>query len=95
MLVVTTIYHASTAFYLYTKVTWGFSFGFGSGLIISALLASMGGWVCLFGSGKGRISKSTGADKRTSGFPFSNSESASGKKKEKESKRKSLSSRSR
>lgn len=51
----------------------------------------------MFGSGKARVSKSTGADKRTSGFPFSNSEGASGKKKEKEkekeSKRKSLSSR--
>jgi len=47
----------------------------------------------MFGTEKARLSKSTGADKRTSGFPFANSESASGKKKEKESKRKSLSSK--
>lgn len=95
ILIITATYHAFSAFYLYTQITWGFSFGFGSGLVISALLACLGGWVCLFGSSKGRISKTTGADKRTSGFPFTNSESASVKKKEKESKRKSLSSKSR
>lgn len=64
--------------------------------MISALLACMGLWVSMFGAGKARISKSTGADKRTSGFPFANSESASGKKREKEGKegkRKSLSSK--
>jgi hypothetical protein len=98
VLVITTTYHAFTSFYLYTQNTWGgFSFGFGSGLVLSAVLTMLGGWVMMFGSEKGRISKSTGADKRTSSFPFSNAESASSKKKEKEreSKRKSLSSKSR
>ncbi|CZT16574.1 uncharacterized protein RCC_02408 [Ramularia collo-cygni] len=94
ILVITTAYHTLTAFYLYTQITWGFSFGFGSGLVLSALLACFGGWVSMFGMDKGRISKSTGADKRTSGILFP-SESASGKKKEKEKegKRKSLSSK--
>jgi hypothetical protein len=88
-LVVTTTYHALSAFYLYTQVAYGFSFAFGSGLVISSLLACMGIWVSLFGTEKGRISKTTGADKRTSGFPFANSESA--REKKRESKRKSLS----
>jgi hypothetical protein len=91
MLVVTTIYHALSAFYLYTQVAYGFSFAYGSGLVISSLLACVGIWVSLFGTEKGRISKTTGADKRTSGFPFANSESA--REKKKESKRRSMSSK--
>ncbi|SMR45034.1 unnamed protein product [Zymoseptoria tritici ST99CH_3D1] len=91
-LVVTTIYHALSAFYLYTQVNYGLTFAFGSGLVISSLLACLGLWVALFGTDKGRISKRTGADKRTSGFPFVNSESA--REKKKESKRRSISSKS-
>lgn len=53
----------------------------------------MGLWVLLFGSEKGRISKKTGADKRTSNFPFNNQESAKEKKKESSGKRKSVSSK--
>lgn len=36
----------------------------------------------MFGSEKGRVSKSTGADKRTGNFPFENKESAREKKRE-------------
>lgn len=87
-----TIYHGLSAFYLYTQVTRsGFSFGFGSGMIVSSMLFCLGVWSCLFGNERGRVSKSTGADKRTSGFPFTNSESA--REKKKESKRKSVSSK--
>ena len=92
-LIATTTYHATSAFYLYTQVAYGFSFGFGVGLIASASLFCLGIWVLLFGSEKGRISKKTGADKRTSNFPFENKESA--KEKKKDSKRKSMSSKSR
>lgn len=35
-------------------------------------LASVGLWCLLFASSDGRISRRTGADKRTSGFPFKN-----------------------
>lgn len=87
-LVVTTIYHALTAFYLYTQIAYRGSFGFGAGLLASTVLFCMGMWVMLFGSEKGKISKKTGADKRTSNFPFQNTESA--KEKKKESKRKSV-----
>jgi len=51
--------------------------GFGYGA-----LASLGLWCILFASTSGRISRKTGADKRTSGFPFANKESASAKKKQ-------------
>ncbi|KAK5120570.1 hypothetical protein LTR85_006226 [Meristemomyces frigidus] len=87
-LVVTTTYHALSAFYLYTQIAYRGSFGFGAGLLFSASLFCLGVWVTLFGSEKGKISKKTGADKRTSNFPFSNTESA--KEKKKESKRKSV-----
>lgn len=40
----------------------------------------MGLWCILFASTSGRISRKTGADKRTSGFPFASKESASAKK---------------
>jgi hypothetical protein len=40
----------------------------------SAVLATVGLWIVLFGSSDGRISRKTGADKRTSGFPFKNTE---------------------
>ncbi|KAF7196434.1 hypothetical protein HII31_02162 [Pseudocercospora fuligena] len=91
--VVTTIYHALSAFYLYTQVTYGFSFGFGSGLVASSTLFCFGIWVCVFGGEKARTSKTTGADKRTSNFPFTNTESS--REKKKESKRKSISSKTR
>lgn len=45
----------------------------------------------MFGDGKGRRSKTTGADKRTSGYPFKSDESA--REKKKDSKRKSMLSR--
>jgi hypothetical protein len=37
----------------------------------------------MFGSEKGRVSKSTGADKRTGNFPFTNAESSKEKRREK------------
>lgn len=82
-LVITTFYHALQAFYLYTQTTRdGFAFGFGAGLTVSAALFFTGVWVALFGSERSRISKRTGADKRTSNWPFNNRESAREKKKE-------------
>lgn len=52
------------------------------GSVFSVLLASTALWCVMFASTGGRISRKTGADKRTSGFPFKNSESASYKKKQ-------------
>ena len=87
-LVVTTTYHALTAFYLYTQISYRWSFGFGSGLVFSTALFCLGVWVTMFGSEKGRISKTTGADKRTSNFPFTNKESAKEMKKERKEEEK-------
>ncbi|KAJ4350687.1 hypothetical protein N0V95_004535 [Ascochyta clinopodiicola] len=73
-LTITALFHTATAFYCYglwteTGVT-SFSLGsFGSGFL--ALVAL---WCILFASSNGKISRKTGADKRTSGFPFKNNE---------------------
>lgn len=88
VLIITTVYHALTAFYLYTQLTYNWNFAFTCGIIGSSALFCIGVWVAMFGDGKLRVSKTTGADKRTSGYPFKNEESA--KEKKKDSKRRSV-----
>ncbi|PNS21502.1 hypothetical protein CAC42_1281 [Sphaceloma murrayae] len=44
------------------------------GSVAHLMLASSGLLLIMFGQGPGHISKRTGADKRTSGFPFKNAE---------------------
>lgn len=88
VLIITTLYHALTAFYLYTQLTYSWNFAFTCGIIGSAGLFCVGVWVAMFGDSQSRVSKTTGADKRTSSYPFRNEESA--KEKKKESKRKSV-----
>jgi hypothetical protein len=77
-------FQALTAFYLYTQLASqpGFSFAFSAGLVGNAFLFCFGVWTLLFADESGRRSRSTGADKRTSNFPFENKESAREKKKE-------------
>ena len=76
---IATLYHTSAAFYSYgcyyyeeyASVT-AYAFGCAG----SSALAAFGLWCLMFGDGSGHsshISKRTGADKRTSGFPFKNS----------------------
>ncbi|QIX02362.1 hypothetical protein AMS68_007879 [Peltaster fructicola] len=87
-LTIITIYFALAAFYAYTQVTVSFSFAFAIGLVGDTALFALGLWVLLFGNEKSSISKSTGADKRTSNYPFENKESAKeAKKREKEKER--------
>ncbi|KAL8859484.1 MAG: hypothetical protein Q9178_004162 [Gyalolechia marmorata] len=74
-LTVTAAFHAVTAFYSYMQYTRNGQIGFALSEIGSGILASMGCWCLVFGTEKGRISKRTGADKRTSGWPFKNEES--------------------
>ncbi|OQO05135.1 hypothetical protein B0A48_08155 [Cryoendolithus antarcticus] len=80
------VFQALAAFYLYTQLfsstSTGISFAFSAGLVGNLALFCFGTWVLLFAGEPGRRSKSTGADKRTSGFPFENRESAREKKKE-------------
>lgn len=47
---------------------------FGLGTLGSGFLAAVAAWCILFASSDGRISRKTGADKRTSGYPFKNNE---------------------
>jgi hypothetical protein len=49
-------------------------FSFGLGTIGSGFFCAVALWCILFASSNGRISRKTGADKRTSGFPFKNAE---------------------
>lgn len=48
--------------------------GFVLGIVGYGVMGSIGLWCILFATDRGRISRKTGADKRTSGFPFRNTE---------------------
>lgn len=74
-LLVTTLFQATLAFYNYTWYLANGQKALGLGMLGSAAVASLGVWCLLFATSKGHISKRTGADKRTSGFPFRNTES--------------------
>jgi hypothetical protein len=81
VLTISFFYHCANAFICYARYTADGQIPFILGCLGSAVLASVGLWCILFASSNGRISRKTGADKRTSGFPFGNKESASAKKK--------------
>ncbi|PVH74759.1 hypothetical protein DL98DRAFT_575498 [Cadophora sp. DSE1049] len=81
-LTISMVYHSAMAFYCYARYTGSGQMTFVLGAIGSGALASVGLWCILFASTSGRISRKTGADKRTSGFPFASKESASAKKKQ-------------
>lgn len=73
-LTLTMLYHAVSGFYTYALWTDTGVFYFAIGMAGSSLLASIGLWCVLFATSDGRISKKTGADKRMSGWPFTNKE---------------------
>jgi hypothetical protein len=70
---VTTAYHYMSAFQAYTSYASNNQTSYGLGVVGSGALAAMGTWAILFGGGS-HISKRTGKDKRTSGFPFGDKE---------------------
>ncbi|KAI1166487.1 hypothetical protein F5B18DRAFT_50118 [Nemania serpens] len=74
VLILTTLHHGVGAFYIWTRYTATGETGYLLGFVGSAALAAFGTWCLLFGGEKARISRRTGADKRTSGFPFPNAE---------------------
>jgi len=80
-LTVTMAFHAGTAFYAYMLWTQTGITSFALAVLANGLLACVGVWIVLFGSSDGRISRKTGADKRTSGFPFKNANAHSDIKK--------------
>jgi hypothetical protein len=73
-LLVTSVFHGALAFYNYTWYLSNGQTALALGMIGSTAAASVGLWCLLFATSKGRISRRTGADKRTSGFPFKNAE---------------------
>jgi len=81
VILISTLYHSGAAFYSYMRFNGTGQTGFVLGCIGSSLLATFGVWCLMFGSTPSRISKRTGADKRTSGFPFNNAEAAKKKSK--------------
>ncbi|KFZ09143.1 hypothetical protein V502_08917 [Pseudogymnoascus sp. VKM F-4520 (FW-2644)] len=72
-LLLTTLYHTSISFYTYARYAQRSSsqFSYLLAATVSGVLAALGLWSTMFGDG-GHISKRTGADKRTSGWPFKN-----------------------
>ncbi len=74
MILVSTLYHAAASFYSYTQFTESGQTGFLLGCVGSGVFGAFGLWCLMFASGPGHISKRTGADKRTSGFIFKNTE---------------------
>lgn len=81
VILLSSIYHSSTAFYSYVRFNATNTGGFLIGAAGSGFLAAFGLWCLMFGAGS-HISKRTGADKRTSGFPFKNREASKRKGKE-------------
>lgn len=73
-LLITTLLHGVLAFYNYTRYFSSSQTAMGLGMVGSTIVAATGVWCLLFATGKGKVSRRTGADKRTSGFPFKNAE---------------------
>jgi hypothetical protein len=81
VLTIATAYHTASAIFSYVSHNSTGRWALMMGSLCSGLLASVGLWCLLFASTSGKISKTTGADKRTSAFPFQNAASASEQKK--------------
>ncbi|KAL1883139.1 hypothetical protein VTK73DRAFT_9506 [Phialemonium thermophilum] len=71
---ITMLYHGAYALNTWVQYNYTRQAGYLLGAIGYGFFAAFGLWCLLFGSDKGHISKRTGADKRTSGFPFKNAE---------------------
>lgn len=71
---VTAIFHTISLIYCYIRYTSSGQVGFVLGAAGYGGLAATGLWCILFATSGGKISSRTGADKRTSGFPFKNAE---------------------
>ena len=80
-ILISTIHHASAAFYCYGRFAWTGETGYLLGCIGSAVFASFGLYCVMFAGDKAMISRYHHFDQSTSGFPFKNSESYRSKKK--------------
>ena len=78
---VLTLWQSICLIYCYVWYTTSIvQIGFLIGALGYGILAAMGLWIVLFGTTAGRLSKRTGADKRTAGFPFKNDKAYDKKK---------------
>lgn len=68
------MHHGASAFLSYARFYQTGQTGYVFGCVGSGVLAAFALWCLLFAGDKGRTSRRTGADKRTSGFPFKNAE---------------------
>ena len=74
ILYITTMFHTISLTYCYVRYVSSGQVGFALGAAGYGLIAAVGIWCILFGTTGGRVSSRTGADKRTSGFPFKNAQ---------------------
>ena len=73
-MLVSALYHAATASYSYSRYyTTGGQLGYLFGCLGASVLAASGLAMLIF-AGETRVSRRTGADKSTSGWPFRNTE---------------------
>lgn len=62
-LTITMTYHCAVAFYCYMQYAAGHSYTFLVAIAVHSFLAAMGGWVMLFGTASGHITRKSGLDK--------------------------------
>lgn len=74
-ILISTLYHAAFAFNAYGTYNLTSQTGYVLAAVLSGVLAAFGLFNVMFANESGHLSKKTGADKRTSGFPFKNAES--------------------
>ncbi|EXJ58833.1 hypothetical protein A1O7_06263 [Cladophialophora yegresii CBS 114405] len=74
ILLVTTFFHSLSFIYCYTSYVNYQQTGFVLGALGYGIMASVGLWTVIFGDTTARLSKRTGADKRTSAWPFKNTQ---------------------
>ena len=80
IILTTTFYHGLSFIYCYTRYVNYQQTGFLLGALGYGGLVLVGLWSLVFGDTKARLSKRTGADKRTSGWPFKNTQAYDKKK---------------
>ncbi|EGU80641.1 hypothetical protein FOQG_09633 [Fusarium oxysporum f. sp. raphani 54005] len=78
---ISTLHHASSAFYCYGRYSWTGETGFLLGCVGSAVFATFGLYCVLFAGDTAMTSRYHKFDQSTSGFPFKNSQSYRAKKK--------------
>ena len=80
IVLLTTLYYTLSFIYCYIRYVNYQQTGFVMGAIGYGIMAGFGLWAVIFGDTKARLSKRTGADKRTSGWPFKNTQAYDKKK---------------